>query len=282
MVRTSFGGGWTQQKLEILRRYLDSYTTALKNRPFRLVYVDAFAGEGYWQPGSGYQTEEYDDFKEILEGSAKIALDIRDKPFDRLVFIEKDPKRAMSLRQLSAQYPERDIQPITGDANEEIPKFCGEMDDFDRAVVFLDPFATQVSWDSVKAVAATRKIDCWILFPLMAVARMMPIGSEPSEALAGHLDRIFGGRDYWKMGYRESAQISLFGDEPRQERSRGNEQIADMFRDRLQSVFYSVAPTRRVFRNSRNSPMFDLFFAAGNPRGAPIAINIADHILKNW
>ena len=46
----SFGGPWTNDKLEILRRYLDAYTTALKNQPFNLIYVDAFAGGGSWTP----------------------------------------------------------------------------------------------------------------------------------------------------------------------------------------------------------------------------------------
>ncbi|HSN87955.1 MAG TPA: three-Cys-motif partner protein TcmP, partial [Thermoanaerobaculia bacterium] len=42
-----FGGDWTATKLEILRRYLEAYTTALKNQPFRTAYIDAFAGTGY-------------------------------------------------------------------------------------------------------------------------------------------------------------------------------------------------------------------------------------------
>ena len=40
----AFGGGWTEQKLEILEAYLNAYTTALKKIPFDLVYIDAFAG----------------------------------------------------------------------------------------------------------------------------------------------------------------------------------------------------------------------------------------------
>ena len=42
----TYGGPWTLEKLQILGAYLDAYTTALKNRPFRLVYIDAFAGTG--------------------------------------------------------------------------------------------------------------------------------------------------------------------------------------------------------------------------------------------
>ena len=39
---TQFGGLWTIEKLEILECYLDAYTTALKNKPFGLLYIDAF------------------------------------------------------------------------------------------------------------------------------------------------------------------------------------------------------------------------------------------------
>jgi hypothetical protein len=46
-----FGGDWTTQKLDVLAKYLCSYTTALKHkpsqsRPFRKAYIDAFAGTG--------------------------------------------------------------------------------------------------------------------------------------------------------------------------------------------------------------------------------------------
>lgn len=42
-----FGGGWTKQKLKVLRKYLSAYTTALKRQPFKTAYIDAFAGTGY-------------------------------------------------------------------------------------------------------------------------------------------------------------------------------------------------------------------------------------------
>ena len=87
MNKLSFGGPWTQEKLDILRRYLDAYTTALKNRPFRLIYLDAFAGPGLWSPRSGYE-RDYDDFRELHEGSPRIALGVQDRPFDRLIFME--------------------------------------------------------------------------------------------------------------------------------------------------------------------------------------------------
>ncbi len=279
---TSFGGQWTEDKLEILRRYLDAYTTALKNQEFRLTYVDAFAGEGYWRPRSEFASEDYEDFREVRDGSPRIALGIEDKPFDRLVFIEQDSERYESLSRLREEFSDRDIEVHNDDANHAIPLFCDGLEGYDRAVVFLDPFDTAVSWDTVARLARTRKVDCWILFPLSAIARIMPTGNEPPPKLAVQLNRVFGGREHWEDFYRIiPPQPTLFGG-INQRRPSGSEQIAVRYRQRLETAFAQVAPTRRVFINSRNSPMFDLFFAASNPRGAPIAVQIADHILKNW
>ncbi len=282
MTGTSFGGDWTEEKLKILERYLDAYTTALKNQPFHLIYVDAFAGEGYWRPNTPYTREDYGDFENLRDGSPRIALKIEDKPFDKLVFIEKDDHRRKKLCKLRQEFSDRNLQIKKADANEALPTFCKSLGNYERAVVFLDPFATQVSWKTVSSLAETKKIDCWILFPSIAIARMMPKNEEPSKALAANLDRIFGGRKPWKAVYQRSPQLTLFNNETTLERPSGTDRIADNYRSRLEEVFEKVAPTRRILKNSRKSPMFELFFAASNPHGATIAIDIADHILKHW
>ncbi len=278
MSTQEFGGPWTDQKLKILRQYLDAYTTALKNQQFRLTYVDAFAGSGSYEFTSG----EYDEFRELRRGSTRIALEIDDKPFDRFLFVESDPERVASLRALADEHAGRSICIVQGDANSEIPRFCDGMAWNDRAVVFLDPYKIEVSWTTIEAIAVTEKIDCWILFPLMAVARMMPTGNEPDEATSKQLDRIFGGRGYWEESYRDSHQLSFLEDEPRRERARGSKLIAERYKRRLSTVFYSVAESSRMLTNSNNAPLFELMFAAGNPVGARRAIPIADHILKKW
>ena len=273
-----FGGRWTEQKLEILGRYLDAYTTALKNQRFTLYYVDGFAGAGSYDDAA----HEYAEFYEFRHGSARIALEIDDKPFDRLIFIEKATDSAQALLDLSSENRGRGIEIIQGDANDKVPEFCRNMGDYDRAVVFLDPWATQASWTTVEAVAKTKKIDCWILFPLNAVTRLMPVDREPSEEWASHLDRVFGGRRYWRESYKASPQMTLFGEGQRRVRAWDSEQIASKYRERLRSVFHRVADKSVTLKNSTNAPLFELFFAAGNPKGAGPAIRIADHILKDW
>ena len=278
----SFGGPWTQEKLEILRRYLDAYTTALKNQPFDLWYIDAFAGSGWYQTRDDNIGSPYDEFESLRQGSAQIALEVVDKPFDHLIYIEKNPELVASLSKIEDQNPHRFIEVIRGDANEELPIICEDMKPSDRAVVFLDPYATEVDWATVEAIAQTQKIDCWILFPISALTRMMDNDAKPNQQLAAQLDRVFGGRRHWEDElYAPNPQISLFGDSDNVLRE-PQYRIADVYMKRLKTVFEAVAPTSRILRNSQSTPLFQLMFAAGNPRGARIAVQIADHILKNW
>ncbi len=283
----SFGGPWTQQKLEILRRYLDAYTRVLKEQPsadtpFRLTYVDAYAGSGSYQESNSDQLADYGDFDTFRQGSAKIALDIEDKPFDRLIYIEKNRRFTSSLQFMKEANPHRSIEVINRDANLVLPDICSRMGSLDRAVIFLDPFATDVDWATVQAIADSKKVDCWIWFPLSALTRMMTRTQRPNAALSRKLDRIFGGREYWEAElYPLAAQQPLFGDGDLVSRE-PQDRIAEVYRNRIGNAFAAIAPTRRKFLNRQNSPIFELIFAAANPAGARRAIPIADRLLKNF
>ena len=278
----SFGGQWTREKLEILRRYLDAYTTALKNQPFNLVYVDAFAGPGNWRPGSSYDEVDYGEYNDMLKGSPQIALDVVDKPFDEFIFIDTNPEHIESLETVKDQNPGRAIEIFNRDANSILPQICNGLGRYDRAVVFLDPYATEVAWSTVEGIAQTRKVDCWILFPLMAITRQMPRNREPDRAWMENIDRTFGVQNFWESFYAPARQASFFAQGDELEREQGSDQIAEAYRERLKSVFTRVAPTRRVLKNSTNSNLFDLFFAASNPSGSSTAVRIADYILNHW
>ena len=107
---TGFGGPWTEEKLDILKKYLYAYTTALKNQPFRLIYIDAFAGTGEVELTSADEGK-----KEFIEGSARIAVDVDDKPFDEYIFIEKDQDRCIQLNSLKGANQCKNIQMKVGE-----------------------------------------------------------------------------------------------------------------------------------------------------------------------
>lgn len=66
-----FGGRWTLEKLDILERYLDAYTNALRNQDFQLVYVDAFAGTGEISREAVERTTGVDEIVERYKAKLK-------------------------------------------------------------------------------------------------------------------------------------------------------------------------------------------------------------------
>ena len=269
----TFGGDWTREKLDILSAYLNAYTTALKNQPFRLTYVDAFAGSG------SIELDQDDDQTAFLQGSVQRALEVTDKSFDSLLFIEQNSKNAHALRTETALHADR-VTIVEGDANEELPRYCNQMDYRERAVVFLDPFALEVDWEIVEALAKTRKCDVWILFPVSSIRRILPLQHMPSEAWQNRLNRAYGDESWRDFYSRPDQRLLPFLDDDRMESDPGVNQIIERYRARLNSIFAEIAPTSRTLRNSQNSPLFEFIFAASNPKGANVAIRIADHILK--
>lgn len=283
-----FGGDWTEQKLDILSQYLCAYNTALKNTPFTRVYIDAFAGTGYRQERKKqfhvphlFDEAEQGESKAFLKGSAKRALESQ-PAFHRYIFIESDPEKIVELERLKEEHPyaASAIRIEKGDANAFVKSYCVSEDWRScRAVLFLDPFATQVEWDTIESVARTRAIDVWILFPLMAVNRLL--AQDPHKACRLRLDAIFGTHDWFDRFYRATSPESLFGQDIDVVRKACNfDSIAAFYLERLRSIFAGVAARPRLLTNSRQSPLFQLFFAASNERGARIAVRIAEHLLE--
>ena len=297
-----FGGEWTQRKLEILAEYLSRYTTALKNQNFDLLYVDAFAGTGYFNPNAPEQGkpvwgDELDEQAKLMfRGSTRLALAVKDKPFDRFLFVEQNGAFVQSLNGLKDEFADRDIQVWQGDANQVLRLWCARQNERlgtpwagERAVVFLDPFATEVEWDTVAGIADTKSVDVWVLFPISALTRNLPNERLPDAGNAALLDRVFGGPE-WQNLYLPAnpppvQQLSLLAQgnsEPQLVRD-DQQAIVEVYMDKMRSVFPAVAAIPKWFYNSRNSPLFALMFASANSgRGGQIALRIAGHLLERW
>ncbi|MBL9008891.1 MAG: three-Cys-motif partner protein TcmP [Myxococcales bacterium] len=295
----AFGGDWTTTKLDVLARYLKSYTKALrdkptKDNPFRKAYIDAFAGTGYRtarREDAQNQSGQFlllpdlagDEPQGLLDGSARLALKC-DPPFDRYIFIERSPERCDQLAALRSEFPTlaSAIDVRQGDANTEIQALCGRKPWRDhRAVLFLDPYGMQVEWDTIAAVAATKAIDMWLLFPLgIGVARLLTKTGDIPAPWRRRLNLLLGREDWYDEFYRIETSTNLFGEPEQQIVKATTETIGRYFNERLKSVFAAVAPEPRVLHNSSNCPLYLLCFAAGNERGAPIALKIANHLLR--
>lgn len=287
MKQHKFGGSWTQQKLDILKKYLKAYSTIMNKQAFKFAYIDAFAGTGYRKS----QTEPEDtldleniinDKEEFIKGSAKIALEV-DPEFQKYIFIEKDKISSKELENLKEDFPDKKdkIKIVNADANTYIKKICNMSWEQHRAMMFLDPYGMEVEWDTIKAISKTKAIDLWILFPLgIGVNRILKKNGLFTEVSEELLNRIFGIKTWKKEFYRENPQTDFFN-QKQKEKVVSLEGIGAYFNERLKSIFERVADNPAKLYNSKNNPLYLFCFCSGNPKGSITAVKIAQDILKN-
>ena len=277
----------------MLAGYLRSYTTALQSTSYEKLYIDAFAGTGYREerrggdaPG-GLAELLFPDLAEaepqtLLAGSARRALETA-PPFDRYVFIEQRSDRCEELEALRGEFLELadrvDIRP--SEANAEIRRLCGEDWRSRRAVLFLDPYGLQVAWETIEAIARTKAIDLWLLFPLgIGVNRMLTRSGEIPEGWRRRLDRLLGTDEWYDAFYAVEPDPTLFDQDQERVVKASTETIGRYFNNRLGEIFSGVVEEPGVLRNSRNNPLYLLCFAIGNPLGRDIGLRIANHLLR--
>jgi three-Cys-motif partner protein len=286
----SFGGPWTETKLEILGAYIDAYTTALKNTNFDLVYVDAFAGSGSRTSKRSTMATlfELEDLEEVLQASPRLALDVSDRPFDRFLFVDSNWRNVQALKRLIAEkYPDRrdEITIERGDANDVVSDFCKTTNwRGTRAVMFFDPFGMQTDWSTIEAIAATRAIDLWYLVPTgMGLNRLLTKSQQMEKSWEACLDRHLGTPAWREHFYVEVPQADLFDAHRKTvERVYDDDHAEAFVLDRLRGVFAGGVASKAVrLRNTRGQTMFILTFACANPR-AHQAIRIAEHLVRRW
>lgn len=298
-----FGGQWTEEKLNRLRSYLPAYTRIFRANEraklYTTYYLDAFAGTGYRSgiessaairtAGVGLFDNDIDnitlddaDAESFSKGSARIALEV-EPSFDHYIFVEQKLEHIRNLEMLRTQFPAKShqIEIVQSDANIFLQRWCLEMNwHRNRAVVFLDPYGMSVEWKTIEALGKTKAVDLWILFPLgQAVNRLLTRAQPPQGPWARKLTAFFGTEDWKTAFYQPSRQPSLFDAGQALRKEADFEGISEFFVQRLETAFAKVAKNALTLRNSRNVPIYLLYFAAANPKGAPTAVRIANHIL---
>ncbi|MFS0850072.1 three-Cys-motif partner protein TcmP [Novosphingobium panipatense] len=286
----TFGGGWTEIKLNAVSDYLNFYTRALQARPspanpFETWYIDAFAGTGdrtverhagsLFTPGPGVME------RVRLEGSARRAIAI-DPPFRHLAFIEKDPNRFAALESLKTEFPNRDIHCVQGDANDELrniftsgPWVQSGRSGLQRAVVFLDPYGMSVRWDTLRQLANTQRADVWYLFPLHAALRQLSHNHTALDAgKRGALNEVFGTADWEEHFYNFNVpQTNLFDftAAATPARSADPDKVERFAAGRLKTIFKFVSEPIPILTRHKLR-QFSLFLLSGNPQPKAISL----------
>jgi three-Cys-motif partner protein len=282
-MKHSFGGPWTQIKLELLRRYLVAFNTALQYKPypanpFRRIYIDAFAGTGECEITSDEHTVE------SIAGSAKIALEVK-PAFDEIHLIDLNEVHVAELQQLAAGRGS-DVHVHREDANVAIDTILGQIDwKRSRGVLFLDPYGMNVPFTTLQRAAKTRALDVWYLFPLSAVYRQAANDfAKIDDSKLAALDSVLGTRSWREAFYQTEGQDNLLGAPPRLVRVADPEDIAAFVKARLAGVFPGWVSDPLYLRSSKGAPLFALFCCISNPADKAVALSrrMASHILGHF
>lgn len=290
MVEHSFGGPWTEIKLDAVEYYLQCYTKALKRVAFDLTYIDAFAGTGTRdvkrRVGGLFEGAPIETVKQTLAGSARRAIAVR-PPFDHFVFIEKDDLRCSALADIQTENTGIDIRIIPGEANEVLRELVGEQpwvrkdNSNSRGVVFLDPYALHVDWETLIALASTRVFDVWYLFPIRDTIRQLARNFEGIGPKEPMLDRLLGPewRELYSIAPEETLKHDLFDQpiEPEMRRVVSVGQFEQWLKKRLEKKFKFVSePLPLLTAPSRQA--FSLFLGVSNPSRP--AIDLAQKFVR--
>ena len=136
----------------------------------------------------------------------------------------------------------------------------------------------QVEWKTIEAIAETKAIDLWLLFPLgIGVNRMLTKSGEIPEAWRQRLDLLLGTENWYDEFYRVESTPTLFGDARRQ---------SDDGNDR---TLLQRAPEDGVRGRCRGAEgatqlgelsALPALLRGRQQAGRPIALRIANHLLK--
>jgi three-Cys-motif partner protein len=273
-------GPWAAEKLEALSRALNYYTTRLKNQSqWQKIYIDAFAGPGLSEVRSkpredvgqslqlftDQSTDPVEQEVVFLRGSPRVALDIAN-PFDRYVFVDKDPDRVAELEGIRSEYQSRrTIEIHQGDANSILQELLKSISKArHRAYIFLDPFGLQMTWGTIEAIARTGAIEVIVNFPLgMALRRIMPNSGNVPAGWQISLDTFFGSPDWRQHAYEE--RVDLLGKRT-SKIADSEDRLLAWYRGRLKDVFGHVSEAQLV-TNMRGGRLYYLIWAGPHEAG---------------
>lgn len=258
------------------------------------MYVDAFAGTGYCGKGQAKapecSAELFSDYQEeaaqrYISGSARIALETKPE-FGRYIYVDLDQHNCAKLQELREEYPSKKdrITIINSDANAYLADFVRSTDWRNkRTVLFLDPFGMEVRWDTLRAIASSRAIDAWYLFPISAVNRMLARSGDLPSAWIKRLDALFGVSDWRDSFYTTEDGTDLFGKTSRVRKTATWEGITRYIIGRLKKEFPEVVEEPRYLKNPHNNtPLYLMCFVAACPgRGGQLAVKLARGVLES-
>ncbi|MGV8880379.1 MAG: three-Cys-motif partner protein TcmP [Sphingobacteriaceae bacterium] len=273
-MKNTFGGNWTEAKMEIIVDYAKAYLTIMSKQSWaKTIYFDGFAGSGLIA---------VDGREDAVKGTSLRILDIIEpKPFDVYYFVEKDQKIKEALElNINANYFGKNAHVVCEDCNTKLfsmANFLSKNKTY-RALAFIDPYGMSVNWDSINNLKGLG-IDLWILVPTgLGINRLLKNNGDISEAWLLKLEKFLGlsREEIRNHFYKTQVVNTLFGEETLINKEKSTVlKAGELYQQRLSTVFEFVSKPF-IMKNKTNSIMYHFMMATNNKA----ALQVANDVIK--
>ena len=245
-------GPWAEDKYRYMGMYAEMFSTGMKNKWPRRLYLDLFSGPGY---------SRVRDTDKVVLGSPMIALSLPD-PFDEYVFADENPEALDALRtrvgRLDRKVP---VTYIPGDANIAVARIVELVSATPSkrtlSFCFLDPYKLNIHFQTVQRIAEGRSVDFLILLALYIDANrniQWYVGDDNST-----IDLFLGDgtwRPRWKTAERAGNSIVQF--------------LANEYSTRMAQIGYlpmAIDDMIKVRTTEKRLPLYYLAFFSKHQKG---------------
>lgn len=254
-------GGWAETKHRLVELYASLFSTGMKAKWDKRVYVELYAGAGY---------SKVQDTSRVILGSPLHALGVK-HPFDKYVFCEEitDNLEALKVR-VRRHAPAASVAYIQGDCNQrtadiiaEIP--AGSKGNTVLSLCFVDPYDIGIKFDTLRNLSQHRPpMDFVVLLAVYmdAVRNYDRYVSEDSVKV----DEFLGSntwRERWSTAQQTPQRFPQF--------------LATEFARSMESLGYRPTPLHTMKRVKSSRP--SLYYLALFSR-SPRAYKFWDEVLK--
>jgi len=229
-------GEWSHDKHYFLMRYIDAFTTSMKNKKWQgLHYIDLFAGTGI----------ERLKRSQKLDWSSPMIAAQAPHPFDRLHLCEKNKRKYNALKSRIDQISPGS-QVVHGDANKKINGIVEEIPQRTLSLAFLDPYGLHLDYETLRVLSNIRA-DLIIFFPdhLDALRNWeKSYLNNPNS----NLDRCLGSGADWRSILNKTAQFRLA------------EVLRKLYVGQIRSLGYTEFEYERI--SFKGHPLYVLIFCS--------------------
>ncbi|MGB7585258.1 MAG: three-Cys-motif partner protein TcmP [Terriglobales bacterium] len=254
-------GSWTEEKHRLASLYATLFSSGMKDKWGKRVYVELYAGAGYSKIRAS---------SKLIVGSPLLALSVPHL-FDKYIFCEEDAENLDALKfRVKRLAPFADVAYVLGDCNKvvsdilaEIP--AGSSTETVLSLCFADPFDIGLKFETI------RSLSCRFVDFLVLLAVYMDANRNYEHYISAHatkVDQFLGSttwRGRWAIAQGNSVGFPQF--------------LAMEFARSMEALDYLPTPLHRMKRirsDEKNLPLYYLALFSRNDR----AHKFWDEVLK--